>query len=172
MNFSRPQRIQKQRRPADARLRQAFARGVRDNVLGEAGAQVVRGGAMVVLALAVVCTARGGLAVSVAMSAVELTISGVGQLIAAHMLRANLFSAAAAIIPGLKTAALCGAGVRGAAVLCASLQPRGVPALAMTVLPAAAAFAWMEAATAHELLSHAFGASPRVDFAGAQGERA
>jgi len=128
---------------------------------------------LLLIVVAVFSAARGGLlAVSIAMSLVELSISAVGQLIACRLVRTNLSGVFAAMGPSLKTAALCAAGVLIGKTLAASLQLHGVPALAAIALPAAAAFLWLEAATARELVGNAFGAMRAVELAQTQGERA
>lgn len=128
---------------------------------------------LLLIVVAIFSTARGGLlAVCVAMSLVELTISGIGQLIACRMVQTSLYSVAATVAPSLKTAALCAAGVWAGKTLSTSLQLHGAPALALVALPAAAAFLWLEGGTARELAGNAFNAVRGVKLAQAQGERA
>jgi hypothetical protein len=128
---------------------------------------------LLLIVVAIFSVARGGLvAVSIAMSQIELTISGIGQLIACRMVQTSLSSVMAAVVPSFKTAGLCAAGVLIGKILSTSLQLHGLPALGAMALPAAVAFLWLEAGTARELVSNAFGAVRRVELAHAQGERA
>jgi O-antigen/teichoic acid export membrane protein len=128
---------------------------------------------LLLIVVAIFSVARGGLvAVSIAMSQIELTISGIGQLIACRMVQTSLSSVVAAVVPSFKTAGLCAAGVLIGKILSTSLQLHELPALGAMALPAAVAFLWLEAGTARELVSNAFGAVRRVELAHAQGERA
>jgi O-antigen/teichoic acid export membrane protein len=126
---------------------------------------------LLLIVVAILSTARGGLvSICIAMSLVELTISVLGQLIACRLLQANLFSVAATLAPSLKTGLLCGAATLAGKTLAASLPVHGAPALVSMVVPAAAAFLWLEAANARELVGNAFGAVRGVNLAQARGE--
>jgi O-antigen/teichoic acid export membrane protein len=128
---------------------------------------------LALIAVAIFSTAPGGLlAVCVAMSAVELGISAIGHLIACRLLGTNLLAVAAAMVPCLKTTAACAAAILAGKALAANLQLDGVTALAAIVMPAAAAFAWLEAGTARELIGSALNALRGVSLAQARGERA
>jgi PST family polysaccharide transporter len=127
---------------------------------------------LALIAIAIIATARGGLlAVAAAMSVVELTITGVGQVIACGLVKASFSSIVAGLAPSFKTAALCAGGALVGKALAASLQLHGAFALAVIALPAAAAFAWLEAATARQLVGNGLGSIRGVQVAGAAGEQ-
>ncbi len=126
---------------------------------------------LVLIVAAVFATARGGLlAVSVAMSMVELTISAIGQVIACRMVDTTFSSVFAAIAPSIRTAAVCAVGALAGKAVAHNFQLHGLIALAVIALPTAAAFLWLEAATARGLVLSAFSSARGMNTAQAQGE--
>lgn len=123
------------------------------------------------IVVAIAATAHLGLvAVSVAMSVVELSISGLGQVFACKLVDASLSSVFASVSASFKTAAMCAAGVIVGKAVAGGLELRGVLALAVMALPAVFLFLWFEAGTARELVASAFNSARGVTSASAQGE--
>lgn len=122
------------------------------------------------IVIAIFSTAHAGLvAVSIAMSGVELTITLIGQVAAGRMVRTNLSSVMAAVGRSFVTGGVCAAGAVGGKALAISLHLHGVVGLAVIVLPAVAVFLWLEATAAHDLLTNALNATPSVQLARAGG---
>src|SRR5208337_2933401 len=127
---------------------------------------------LVLIAIAIFSTARGGLlAVAAAMSVVELTITATGQVVACGLVKATFASVVAGVAPSFKTAAACAGGALAGKALAASLQLHGGFALAVIALPAAAAFVWLEASTARQLAGNGLGSIRGAQLAGAEGEQ-
>jgi hypothetical protein len=127
---------------------------------------------LVLIVIAISVTASGGLlAVSAAMSLVELTITAVGQVVACRMLGTGLRSVLSSVSPSFKTAAVCAAGAMVGKLVAHTFELDGVIAVAVIGLPAAVGFLWLEATTARELVANAFKPTGGVELAGAGGEQ-
>ena len=121
---------------------------------------------LLLIVVAIFATARGGLlAVSIAMSVVELGISAIGQVFASRLVKANFSSVFTSVAPSLRTATVCAAAALAGKALAGSLQIHGALALAVIALPPAVAFLWLEAATARELAGSAFSSARGVRVA-------
>jgi PST family polysaccharide transporter len=127
---------------------------------------------LLLIAIAILSTARAGLAaVAAAMSVVELTITAAGQIIACGLVGTNFASVIAGVAPSFKTGAACAAGALAGKALAASLQLQGMFALSVIALPAVAAFIWLEATTARQLVGEGLGSIRGTQLAAAEGER-
>jgi hypothetical protein len=126
---------------------------------------------LVLIVVVIFATARGGLlAVSIAMSVVELSISAIGQVFACSLVNTNFASVFEAVAPSVRTAAVCALGALAGKAAAHGLQIHGALALAVIVAPAAAGFLWLEAATARDLVGNALGSAPAISATQAQGE--
>ena len=117
----------------------------------------VHGIRLLLIVAVVSLTARGGLlAVSVGMGLVEAVVSIGGQVLVCQLIELKLRTIAAATIPGIRVALLCGLAAAGAKLMSSALAiPSTLALLPMIALPAIV-FCYLEVGTVWGLVAKAF----------------
>jgi len=112
---------------------------------------------LLLIAIAISITSSHGLFwVCVAMSAVEVSVSIIGQAVACLMIGAGIPAVSAALLPGFKTTAACGLAAVAGKILAVGLVLNGLCGLAVIVLPPSAAFFAIEGGRARQMIRGAF----------------
>jgi O-antigen/teichoic acid export membrane protein len=112
-----------------------------------------------VLVVITVCglASTGLVGVCMGRSAVEVTISIVGQWLACILIGVSFGDLVTALLPGFRLALICGVAVGAGKLLAIHLGIVGPLNLIIIAVPPALAYMWLESASAMKLVADAFG---------------